>query len=87
MGNRKWEPGGGCHSERLWRIFSAGRTYAKESGVGSSGGSARSRLRWVLSRKLRPRDSLRHGSGQASLPLVTLSQRLREADASVASVN
>ncbi len=55
MGNRKWEAGGGCHSERLRRIFSARRTYAKasvrlgrESGAGSSGGSAGSRLRRAL---------------------------------------
>ena len=45
-----------CHSERLRRIFSAGRTYAKESGAGSSGGSARSHLRQAPRLHL-PRDS------------------------------
>ena len=58
MGNGKWKLGGGCHSERLRRIFSARRTYAKESGAGSSGGSARSRLRRALRLEARNFDGI-----------------------------
>ena len=58
MGNRKWEMGGVCHSERLRRIFSARRTYAKESGAGTSGGSAGSRLRHALRPEVRSFDGM-----------------------------
>ncbi len=56
MRNRKWQMGNVCHSERLRPIFSARRTYAKETGSATSGGSVGSHLWHALRPEVRSFD-------------------------------